>query len=59
MEFGILLCFCEGWVTDSDIHGPLDSPGGAMCLPAYDGEAVHTGRMSDGLAMFIDGKRVS
>ena len=41
----------EGWVIDSDIHGLLDGPGDAMLLPAYDGEAIHVGKMSHGLAM--------
>ena len=40
----------EGRVINSDVHGLPDGPGGAMCLPAYDGEAVHTDRMSLGLA---------
>ena len=45
----------EGWVIDSDVYGPCDGPGGAMCLPAYDGQAVHTARMSLDLAMWVDG----
>ena len=45
----------EGWAIDLDIHGLLDGPGGATCLPAYDGEAAHTGRISCGLAMLLDG----
>ena len=48
----------EGWVIDSDIHGLLDDPGGTLCLPAYDGEAVHTGNMYHDLAMLVDGEGV-
>ena len=43
----------------SDVHGLPDHPCSAMCLPAYDGEAVHTDRMSDGLAVLVDGGRCS
>ena len=41
----------KGWVINSDVDGLHDGPSGAMCLPAYDSEAVHTDRMSCGLAM--------
>ena len=40
----------EGWVIYSDVHDLLGGPNDAMHLPAYYGEAVHTGRMSHGLA---------
>ena len=45
----------EGLVIDSDIHCLLHGPGGTKCLPAYNGEAVHTGKMSCGLSMLVDG----
>ena len=45
----------KGWVINSDVHGFCDGPSGAMCFPAYDGEAVHTDRMSLELAMLVDG----
>ena len=31
----------EGLITDMDKHGLLDGPSDAMCLPSYNGEAVH------------------
>ena len=34
----------------------LDGPINAINLPAYDGEVVHTDRMSHGLALLIDGR---
>ena len=46
----------EGWVINLDVHGLSDCPGGAMCLPAYDGAAVHIDRMSHGLAVLADGR---
>ena len=44
-----------GWVIDLYVHGLFDGPNDTMCLPAYNGEAVHTHRMSHGLGMLIDG----
>ena len=41
-------------VIDLNIHGLLDSPGDAICLPAYDGEAIHADKMSHGLAVLVD-----
>ena len=32
-----------------------DGPGGTMYLPVYDGEAIHTDRMSYGLGVLVDG----
>ena len=46
----------EGWVIDLGIHGLLGSPGDAICLPAYDSEAIHAGKMSIGLAILVDGE---
>ena len=46
----------EGWVIDVDIHGLSDGPGDARCLPAYEGEAIHAGKMSCSLAMLVDGE---
>ena len=45
----------EGWVINSDVHGFPDGPSGARYLPAYDSKAVHSDRMSHGLAVLIDG----
>ena len=45
----------EGWVINSDVHGLPDGPSGAMCLPGYDAEIVHTDTMSHGLAVMVDG----
>ena len=39
-------------VIDLDVHGLLDGHSGAMCLTAYNGEAVHTDEMSHGMALF-------
>ena len=44
----------EGLVIDLGAHGLLNGPSDAMCLPAYYGEAVHTDRMSCGLAVLVD-----
>ena len=44
----------EGLVIDFDVQGLPDGSGGAICLPAFDSEAVHTGRMSCGLSMLVD-----
>ena len=46
----------EGWVINSDVHGLPDGPSGARYLPAYDSQAVHSDRMSHGLAVLIDGE---
>ena len=45
----------EGWVIDPDVHSLLDGPSDTPFPPAYYGEAVHTGRMSCGPAVLIDG----
>ena len=45
----------EGWDIDADKHGLLDGPGDAMCLFAYNGEAIHLDGVSCGLAVLADG----
>ena len=45
----------EGCVINLDVHGLHDGSSGAMCLPTYDGEAVHIERISLGLAVLLDG----
>ena len=44
----------EGWVIGLDVHDLLDGPINTMYLPAYDGEVVHTDRITHGLAALID-----
>ena len=48
----------EGWVIDADKHGLLDSLGDAVCLPAYNGEAVNIDGVPCGLAVLVDWKAV-
>ena len=47
-------CSINGWVINSDVYGLLDGPSGAMSLPAYNVEEVHTESMFHGLAVFVD-----
>ena len=44
----------EGWIIDMDTHVLLDGPGDVMCLPAYNGEAVHIDGVSCGLVVLVD-----
>ena len=45
----------EGWMIDLDLHGLLDGPSDAMCLPSYNKETVCTDRMSHVMAVLVDG----
>ena len=38
---------------DPDVHGLIDGPSDVLCLSAYNGESVHTDRMSHGMAVLI------
>ena len=44
----------EGWVIDTDEHGLLDGPGDAMYFPAYNGEAVHTDKVSCRVTVLVN-----
>ena len=49
----------EGWVINADKHGMFDCLSDTMCLPAYNGEAVHIDGVSCGLAVLVYGGGVS
>ena len=54
VDVGFSFALAKGWVIDLDVHGLLDGPSDTMCLPAYDGEAVHTDGISHGQAVLVD-----
>ena len=56
VQVSTFLCFVEGRVNNSDVHGLIDGPGGTMCLPSNGGETVYTGRMSHGLTILVGGE---
>ena len=47
----------EQWIIDPDEHGLLDGPCDVVQLSSHYGEAVHTGVMTCGVGMVIDGGR--
>ena len=47
----------RGWIIEPDVHGLLDGPSGGVCLPAHNGEIVHTDVMPKCVIMVIDGER--
>ena len=45
----------EGWVIDPGVHGLLDGPSDAMCLPVQDGKTVQFDWVTCGLAVLVNG----
>ena len=47
----------QRWVIGPDVHGLLDDPGCALCLPVDDVKTVRAYGMSCGTGMLMDGGR--